>query len=179
MDLLTEAFAISEKSLDLNISYEDLLKQLNIYLNDNVIDRKVDDARENGVFSLPTSKPNEFKSEGQLITKEKPYLEARFSFIQKISDNPIKRNNYKLLISSNKNKLIGTVTDANGKVLKFNKDGNEDDGGVNIIFSIDTISYNKRSITKPRAVAAGIKIDPYKLAKNNIHYIHLFKQKIM
>lgn len=93
MDLLTEAFAISEKSLDLNISYEDLLNNLNIYLNDNVIDRKVDDARENGVFSLPTSKPNEFKSEGQLITKEKPYLEARFSFIQKISDNPIKRNN--------------------------------------------------------------------------------------
>lgn len=168
LSYVEEAFQIGTQALDEGISFEEMVKQLNIYLNENVIDTTVDQGRASGLFVLPTALPKEITAKGTITTASKLYLQARFNFLQRISDSALESKKYKLVVFTDaKGLLKAKVVTAEGQVAKFNIEGKEDSAGVDVIFDLDTISYNSRSISKPRAVAAGVKINPLNLAIKN------------
>lgn len=179
MEALEEAFRIQEQAIIEITSYEDLLRQLGFYQNENKIDQLVDLGKETGRVIVPTMKPNELKGDGSLTVSEKLYLQARFNFLQKLSDSTNKEKYQLVLYVEQKNGkqfLKGKVADKDKNVLLFDSEGNEvKDKGVEIIFDLDLISYNTDSLPKERIEAAGLKQDPLKKAMKNFQLHDSFK----
>lgn len=173
---IKQVFDISEAAFEKGISYEEELRNQELGQQDNPIDVITDNAKRDGKFGAPSSKTTEIKNSKNLAL-DKPYQRAMFFFKQKMSDGIFgyQPEDFKLILFVEKGQLKGKVGDSKGNPLKFNEKGEIDSKGVDIIFTIDTISYDEKSIDKPRAVAAGVKLDPLTLINKNFTLHDSFK----
>jgi hypothetical protein len=178
IEALKEAYNIANQALERNISYPEMLRELGIYQNENKIDEAVDNGKMNGLVVVPTMRPNELNSDGTLNIVDKPYLQARFNFLQRLSDIGALDSFKLVLFVDKKGNLKGKVADAEGNILKFNSDGLQSEKGVDIIFDLDLISYNNDSIEKERIEASGRKQDPLKKADKNFKVHESFGKNV-
>lgn len=174
LEALQEAYDLQAQAISGTKTYEELLRELGYYQNENKIDEAVDKGKMNGYIVVPTMKPNEIKSDGSLTVADKPYLQARFNFLQKLSDNG-NTDDFKLILYVENGNLKGRVANAENKILKFDSDGNISDKGVDVIFDLDLISYNNDSLGKERIEASKRKADPLKKALKNFELDNSFK----
>lgn len=182
LEALKEAFNIQEQAIILGKTYEDLLRAMGIYQNENKIDEAVDAGKMSGDVVVPSMRPNEIVKGNELNIQETGSRQARFGFLQKIADGTHKMDQFSLVLSTETsakgNPVIkGRIADTSGNILSFDTDGNISGKGVNIIFDLDTISYNDASLPKERIEASGLKGDPLKKAKKNFKLSDVFTDK--
>jgi hypothetical protein len=166
LEALEEAWGIQQKADEQIKTYEELLRELGYYQSENKIDEAVDNGKMAGKIVVPTMRPNEIKPDGSLTVSEKLYLQARFNFLQRLSDTGT--DGYKLILFvDNKGNLKGKVADTNNNILKIDTNGQQSEKGVEVIFDLDLISYNTQSLPKERIEASGKKQNPiFKALKN-------------
>lgn len=166
---LEEAFQLAHQGVREGKSYNEMLEDGGYTKKENRIDSLVDEGKMTGTVVVPTMKPNDLK-DGAVDTGANPQRLARFRFLQFLSDTN-NRDGYKLkLVTVEKNGrllLKGKVVNHDGEPATFDLTGKPAKGGHTLLFDLDLISYDDKSLNKSRLEASGLKQNPLEKATLN------------
>lgn len=150
LDEVRHAYRLHQQAIDNDTSFKEEAEKEGLIIHNNRIDNNSDEGKNEGTVNVVSSNPKDIEK-GAIRTADNNL--ARFNFLDKLSSNVLKKEDYKLVLSIGKNGgIYGIVADKDSNFIKFDETGTPSKDGKNLLFYLDGFDlYSKENIGKRRS----------------------------